>query len=113
MMKTGLKQKLSVDKILQLAEDVESLVFQLKAVEFDPFIHYGWASQVPLDVLETSGNAARLFPPAASLNPDYAAKCEKVSFNCISRRGQGKSEVNKLILRKKLEGMMEGYFQSK
>lgn len=112
MMKTGLKQKLSVDKILQLAEDVESLVFQLKAVEFDPFIHYGWASQVPLDVLETSGNAARLFPPAASLNPAYAARCEKVSFYWLGK-SSGKSDANKLVLRKKLEGMMEGYFQSK
>lgn len=104
---------MSVDKILQLAEDVESLVFQLKAVEFDPFIHYGWASQVPLDVLETSGNAARLFPPATSLNPDYAARCEKVSFNIVSRFGEGKSEVNRLVLRKKLEDMMGVYFPSK
>ena len=37
-----LMQKVSVDKVLQMAEDVESLVFQLKAVEFDPFIHSLW-----------------------------------------------------------------------
>lgn len=107
------KQKMSVDKILQMAEDVESLVFQLKAVEFDPFFHYGWASQVPLDVLETSGNAARLFPPAASLNPDYAARCEKVYFNIVSRFGEGKSETNRLVLRKKLEEMMRVYHLSR
>lgn len=107
------KQKMSVDKILQMAEDVESLVFQLKAVEFDPFFHYGWASQVPPNVLETNGNAARLFPPAASLNPDYAAGCEKVFFSCSGKMGYGKSETNKLVLRKKLEDMMRVYIPSR
>lgn len=107
-----LMQKVSVDKVLQMAEDVESLVFQLKAVEFDPFIHYGWASQVPLDVLDTNGNAARLFPPAASLSPCYAARCEKVYFN-IEGRGGGKSEANRLVLRKKLEELMRVYIPPK
>lgn len=107
-----LMQKVSVDKVLQMAEDVESLVFQLKAVEFDPFIHYGWASQVPLDVLDTNGNAARLFPPAASLSPCYAARCEKVYFNVESKFG-GKSEANKLVLRKKLEELMRVYIPPK
>lgn len=108
-----LMQKVSVDKVLQMAEDVESLVFQLKAVEFDPFIHYGWASQVPLDVLDTNGNAARLFPPAASLSPCYAARCEKVYLNIGSRFGGGKSEANKLVLRKKLEELMRVYIPPK
>lgn len=112
-MKAGLKQKMSVDKILQMAEDVESLVFQLKAVEFDPFYHYGWASQVPLDVLETNGNAARIYSPAASLNPHYIFRCEKVSWYRLEKKGGGKSETNKLVLRKKLEDMMRGYFPSK
>lgn len=107
-----LMQKVSVDKVLQMAEDVESLVFQLKAVEFDPFIHYGWASQVPLDVLDAKGNAARLFPPTASLSPCYAARCEKVYFNIEGRCG-GKSEVNKLVLRKKLEELMRVYIPPK
>lgn len=93
-------QKLSYDKQLAMAEEMQEFVSLMKAQHFDPFKDYGWA--VPCDFSAVNRDKVEIVRMPL-LSPEYADKEVRPIWYISCRKGDGKSDINRLLLKNKLK----------
>ena len=95
-------QKLSYDKKLAMAEEMQQFVSLMKAQHFDPFKDYDWAMGCDLKAVNRDKVEIIRVP---LLSPEYADKNVRppiTTWNLVSKKGSGKSEASFRHSRKKL-----------
>lgn len=104
-------KKMPQEKIFALADGIESLVFEVKAQDFDPFIDYGWAASVPMSFKEHVVLNAWIIEPPLSVNPENLQPILPMWF-MEGKKGMDKSEANKANTTHKLKELLREYFPS-
>lgn len=95
-------QKLSYDKKLAMAEEMQQFVSLMKAQHFDPFKDYDWAMGCDLKAVNRDKVEIIRVP---LLSPEYADKEVRppiIRWYLVSKKGSDKSEASFRHSRKKL-----------
>lgn len=96
-------QKLSHDKQLAMAEEMQEFVSLMKAQHFDPFKDYGWA--VPCDFSAVNRDKVEIVRMPL-LSPEYADKNVRpplVTWYIGTKKGTSKTDKRLRLSRKLIE----------